>query len=194
MDLTSIGGIGPAYSERLHAAGIVDVAALAKATDLARLADQTGIPAARLAEFQAEAIRLTPERTPGDAVQAVADAVKAAADDMRVVLRDRAATARVKIGSIWHEDVPIVTARLNEDGEKVMAAVKENSVLLREQATTAIVRINDEVIAGLPIFKERLKEGADEVREEIRVRVHEIKERAEQSRAPFLSRLFKRGA
>src|SRR5438552_9398890 len=196
MDLTSIPGIGPASSEKLKAAGVADVAALARATDLPSLAATTGIPPARLAEFQTEARRLAPEKTAGDAAAAVATAVMDAAEDMRVVLRDRAATARVKIGSIWHEDVPIVTARLNEDGAKVMAALKENAVLLKEQATTAVVRVNDEVHANLPIFKERLKEGADAAVEEIRVRVQSIKERAPEAAkgSPLWKRVFGRGS
>ena len=128
-------------------------------------------------------------RSPADARRELGETLMSAADDIRVVLRDRAATARVKIGSIWHDDVPIVTARLNENGEKVMHSLKENAVLLQEQATHALVRIGDDVRAGVPIFKERVASGAEGAVEEIRVKVNEIRERMPKPDGSFWSRL-----
>jgi len=55
MDLTDIPGIGPAYSQRLHDAGVPDVESLARAEDLPDLAARTSIPVSRLAAFQADA-------------------------------------------------------------------------------------------------------------------------------------------
>jgi hypothetical protein len=63
MDLTAIRGVGPAYRDRLLQAGIGDAAALARVPDLSSLSEWTGIPPARLASFQAEALRLV-DRTP----------------------------------------------------------------------------------------------------------------------------------
>lgn len=202
MDLTLIPGIGPAFKERLQQAGVPDVEALAAGPDVDALAERAQIPRTRLVEFVEAAKTLLAQRpapdadagktpTPREAVQNVTQAVRDAAEDMRVVLRDATATARVKIGSIWHEDVPIVTARLNENEERIVSALRQNGVVLKEQAATAIARINGEVVSGLPIFKERVREGAGQVREEVRVRVKEIRERAE--RRGLLGRLLRRG-
>ena len=125
-----------------------------------------------------------------DTTAELGSTLMAAADDVKVVLKDRAATARVKIGSIWHEDVPIVTARMNENGEKVLKAVHENAVLLQEQATTAMIRIGDEIKANVPIYKERIKSGADGAMEEIRVRVNEIRDRTQKGSGKFWGRVF----
>lgn len=48
MQLTDVPGIGPAYAERLEAAGVHDAESLANATDVAALADAAGIPRTRL--------------------------------------------------------------------------------------------------------------------------------------------------
>lgn len=134
-----------------------------------------------------------PAESPTETARELGATMKAAADDLRVVLRDRAATARVRIGEVWHEDVPIVTARVHDDAEKVLRSVRENAVLLKEQATHAWVRVNDEVHAQAPIFKERVKEGAHGAVEEIRVRVREIRERVPKAEgAPFWARFAKK--
>lgn len=65
MDLTAIPGIGAAYEERLHQAGIGDVAALARVPDLSSLSEWTGIPPPKLAGFQASALKML-DRTPVD--------------------------------------------------------------------------------------------------------------------------------
>jgi nucleotidyltransferase/DNA polymerase involved in DNA repair len=65
MDLTAIRGVGPAYRDRLEQAGIQDVAALARVPDLSSLSEWTGIPSARLAALQAEALRVL-DRTPAE--------------------------------------------------------------------------------------------------------------------------------
>lgn len=65
MDLTAIPGIGPTYKERLQQAGIADVDALARVPDLSSLSEWTGIAPARLASFQAHALKLM-DRTPAD--------------------------------------------------------------------------------------------------------------------------------
>ena len=50
-ELRSVDGIGPAYAERLEAAGVEDTAALADA-DVEALAEETGIAPARLRSWQ----------------------------------------------------------------------------------------------------------------------------------------------
>ncbi|GEM_PF-3906960 len=65
MDLTAIPGVGVAYRDRLKQAGIRDVADLARAPDLSSLSEWSDIPPARLATFQAHALRLL-DRTPAD--------------------------------------------------------------------------------------------------------------------------------
>lgn len=212
MELTEIPGIGAGYSERLTGAGVADVAALAAHGDLDALAESTGIPRARLGEFAEAAKRMAETPTtatePGagpdaghegtggpattrEAAEEVVMAVRQAAEEMRVVLKERANTARVRLQGMWHEDVPIVPAREADDQKGVAETLKRNAVILREKTETAVAVINDEVHENLPIFQERLKKGAEEVKEEVRVRVTEVRERAARSDSAF-GRLFGR--
>lgn len=206
MELTDLPGIGPAYAKRLREADVADAEALANVTMLQALSARTGIPLAKLNDAHAAARERVghgrngasahtevPERTAAEAVQAVAETVVAAARDMRVVLQDRALTARVKIGSIWHEDVPVVAARLEENERRVLESIKENVVVLKEKADAAVVRLGGDVHEAVPLFKERVLESAGDVREEIRVRVQEIRRRVPEARASLLARLLRRG-
>ncbi len=122
------------------------------------------------------------------------------------MLRDRAATARVIAGGVVHDDLPIMTARADEPEDDVMSDVRHGAVLLKEKAATAFVRLPDgESRSDVPIFKERVKDPTTLETEEIRVQVHEIRERAPEpsaasteagvsvgERKGFLSRMFGR--
>lgn len=73
MDLRKLRGVGAAYSDRLHEAGVRDVADLAWVSDLAALSEQTGIPRPRLAAFQSQAVRVVAShhRAPHAAIHSV---------------------------------------------------------------------------------------------------------------------------
>lgn len=88
MDLQEIPGIGPAYSQRLRAAGVRDVEALAAVPDVDALADWTGIPRARLEAFldvarQLRAMRHAERRTPLDAARGVLASLRRASATVR---------------------------------------------------------------------------------------------------------------
>lgn len=88
MDLQEIPGIGPAYSQRLRAAGVEDVEALAAVPDVDALADWTGIPRARLETFldaarRMRATRNAERRTPLDAVRGMLGSLRRAAATLR---------------------------------------------------------------------------------------------------------------
>lgn len=212
MDLTEIAGIGPGYQDRLTGAGVPDVAALARHDDLDALATATGIPRAKLGEFAEAARRMAEhpstetdesagpdaghEHAEGpastrEAAEELVMAVRQAAEEMRVVLTERASTARVRLKGMWHDDVHIVPAKDDENERSIAEALKRNAVILRGKTETAVAVINDEVHENLPIFQERLKKGAKDVREEVRVRVAEVRERAASPESP-LGKLFKR--
>lgn len=102
--------------------------------------------------------------------------------EAKVVLRDHSATARVLIGEAWHEGVPIVTARVHDDAQDIITAMNVDAVVLQENATHALVRIEGFVHSSVPIFKD-----------DIRVRVHEIRERAPAKKeGGTMSRFFKK--
>lgn len=110
MDLTAVSGIGPAYSERLRGAGVGDVAALARAEDLARLHDATGIPLARLRAMQEEARRLAATATPaaaddepdlGIATQGLAHELDATAARASETMRQAWLDARALVAQKW---------------------------------------------------------------------------------------------
>lgn len=96
MDLRSIRGVGPAFAQRLREAGVHDVADLAWVSDLSSLSEKTGIPAARLADFQAQAVRLVASRhrPPAVALQSVAYAVFDLVDEVKDLVTESVATAR----------------------------------------------------------------------------------------------------
>lgn len=96
MDLRSIRGVGPTFSDRLQAAGVHDVADLAWVSDLSTLSDKTGIPAPRLADFQAQAVKLVASRhrPPAVALQSVANAVLDLVDEAKGVLLSTVQQAR----------------------------------------------------------------------------------------------------
>lgn len=101
--------------------------------------------------------------------------------EARVVLKDHSATARVQIGESWHEGVPIVTARVNDDAQDIITTMNADAVILQENATHALVRIEGFVHSSVPIFKD-----------EVRVRVHEIRERQPAKDGGMMGRLFKK--
>jgi hypothetical protein len=161
-----------AHLERmLEAAGVRGVEDLADA-DLDALSRESGIPRANLETFQDAArqkLGLPPAR------REAAPARPALPD--RVVLMDGRATARVHLQGEARAGLAIVTLRMDEDEAAVLSRAPGDAVLLRERAVTAPVRLGGVVHRDLPIYKERpVAEGA-EAREEIRVRVTQIKDR-----------------
>jgi hypothetical protein len=139
-------------------------ATIAEATPAA-----TPAPAAEPAPTPTAAPTPEPARTPVTVTKPIVDA-------WRVVLKDRAATARVDTGAATYENLPIVTAKLEEDEDVIMREIGYNAVLLKERATTASVRVNDAWRNGVPIFKERVLDARQGVAELTRVRVHEIRD------------------
>lgn len=222
MDLSAIKGVGPATEAKLNDAGVRSVQELADADPMA-LADRTGIPVEKVKSFVEQAkdtaaARPAPEEdtnatrvaitTSGSVAPAPAtasapavavEAPPAAAPealDWRVVLRDRTATALVKADGDVHDELPIVTARVHESPRDVMAAFEHDAVLLQEQASMAVVRLKDTLRENVPIFKERILDPAVGASEEVRVRVHEIRERSTSvangsaAKGGFFSKMF----
>lgn len=198
MDLSDIEGIGPAYEKRLKEAGVATAEDLAGA-DPASLSKKTGIALSRLETFIARAgERLAGAPREESASSAGSDAAEAAAMaapspgdatyvPVRVVLHDRATSARVIQGERVHENLPIVTARANEDEEEIMDALSQDAVLLKERATTAFVRLSDGWHVDVPIYKEKvveLESGGTSM-EEVRVKVQEIREKKEPKKGLF---------
>ena len=87
MDLRSLRGVGPTFGERLQEAGIHDIEDLAWVSDLSTLADRTGIPTPRLADFQAQAVKRVAQRhrPPAVALQSVAAAMLDLMDEAKEV-------------------------------------------------------------------------------------------------------------
>lgn len=162
MDLSTVTSLGERTAARLREIGVATVEDLASA-DAEKLADDLGVPVERARAFVREA-------------QSLADAGAAAPEaSWRVVLRDRAATATLRAGERLVDALPIVTARPGEDLAELRSEVDHDAVVLAQGESTAWVRLADGWHAGVPLFKERMgEEGATE----IRVRVHEIRERA----------------
>ena len=105
MDLALVPGLPPEDARRLQQAGIPDVAALALATDLPALAARAGIPAARLAAFQASALDLHEEAgisivTPAP-FQEVAQTLWRAAEDLQAEAAQRLVRARDGVTGAW---------------------------------------------------------------------------------------------
>lgn len=188
--LKDIKGIGDATEGKLTDAGVETVADLA-AADVAELAEETGISESQLQGFQDHARELAGESPADKAEKAVGEAVKGAKETAekaaeairrdRVVLSEKFQTARVKLGEVWHEEVPIVTARAGDELDKLKDTSKETVVVLKEKADTAWARIEGTWHEELPIFKRRVQQIGDELEEtgeEIRVRVHEVRDRA----------------
>ena len=117
MDLTVIPGIGPAYGERLQAAGVGDVPDLALAEDLDALHEATGIPVARLEAFRDEARRLAAvvdadddaEPDLGIATQGIShdvgETLKKTMEDVRVLAAARWRDARAHVDD-WARRLP----------------------------------------------------------------------------------------
>lgn len=205
MQLSDVRGLDPLARARLEEIGVTTVPQLV-AAEPERIAPEAGLTPGQVREMQSLARAAWEEGapqvpaphpsayTPLDPLEVLRREV----DELRVVLRDRAATARVKVGSVWHEDVPIVIAKVQESEARIRENLKENAVLLREKATTASVHIEGRWLEDAPLYKERLQQATEsgmEKLEEIRVRVDEIREtrrkrQAEQGKKGFFSRLF----
>lgn len=204
LDLKDIKGIGPATEEKLKGAGIESVDDLA-AADIDELAQDSGIAASRLQDFQEQAQDHAPGGAEAEEAEAPADEAEEPAEadeepasiahrveELKVVLEDRAHSARVRVGETWHDNVPIVTAKINESAERKMQQLKDNVVLLKEKAQTAYVRVEDTWHENVPIFRERRKPGGTV--EETRVKVEEVREKPQDEQG-FLDRvknLFRR--
>lgn len=172
MQLSDVPAMQPAHQDALAAATVESAEALAATDDVADLAARTGIDAATLQAYRdaARAAIAGPSAVPAD----------------KVVLLDRAPVARVLLSGEVHEAVPIVTAWGRESDDEVLARAGGDAVILREKAETAPVRLRGSTHAAIPLYKERRREGAEP--EEVRVRVHEIREVTEKK--PLLGRLF----
>lgn len=174
MQLSDVPGIEPAHRDALAAATVESAEALAAAEDVADLAARSGIDAETLERYRTLAREALARATPD-----------APAPD-QVVLLDRAPIARVRVAGQVHEAVPIVTAWSRESDDEVLARAGGDAVILREKAETAPARLGGATYPALPLYKERLREGS--APEEVRVRVHEIREVAEKK--PLFGRLF----
>ncbi len=122
----------------------------------------------------------------------------ALAEDFKVVLKERAHTARVRVGKVVYEDVPIVVARVNEDLAEVRAGLTHDAVILQERASTAVARLGDAWHENVPLVQEKLVTVAHQfepVVEEVRVKVLAIKDRAREQADKgkgFIGKLFNR--
>jgi hypothetical protein len=175
MDRATLAGLQAAA--RAHLEGMLEEAGVRGLDDLAEadldaLSARSGIPRANLETLQdAARAKLGLPPAPRAAAPALPD---------RVVLMDGRASARVHLQGVERAGLAIVTLRMDEDEAAVLARAPGDAVLLRERAVTAPVRLDGVVHRDLPIYKERpVAQG--EGREEIRVRVTEIKDRKGQA-------------
>lgn len=194
--LTDIKGIGDATAKKLREVGVKTVDDL-RHIDVEDIAGRTGLKGAMLAQWRDEAARRL-EHGVEQGARAIEQAGKQA-EQMAVVLKDRATTAKVRVEGAYHDNLPIITAKLDEDQLAIARNVKENAVLLKEKADTAWVQIEGEWHKNVPIFKERLAEGeraAEKAIEEVRVFVKEIREHPQEALKPssLLDRLLGRRA
>jgi hypothetical protein len=192
LNLTDIKGIGDATAKKLRSAGVKTVEDLRR-IDVDDIAKRTGFKSATLSEWRDEAARAL-EQGVEEGAKLVERAARRA-DEMAVVLRDRATTAKVRAEGVLHENLPIITAKLDEDPSEIAKTIKENAVLLKEKADTAWVQIEGEWHKNVPIFKEKLAEGEKAARgalEEVRVFVKEIREHPKETLRPasLLDRLM----
>ncbi|MCA1814137.1 MAG: helix-hairpin-helix domain-containing protein [Halobacteriales archaeon] len=190
--LTDIKGVGDVTARKLREAGVRTVEDL-RGIEVQDIAKRTGIKADTLQQWRDDAARLLSSATETGA-QAIESAASKA-DEMAVVLRDRATTAKVRVEGVYHENLPIITAKLDEDQLAVARGIQENAVLLKEKADTAWVQIEGEWHKNVPIFKERIAEGERAARgaiEEVRVFVKEIREHPAETLKPanLLDRLL----
>ena len=190
MKVTDVPGIGQATAKKLAKARIKTVQDLAHA-DVDDTSRDAGVPKKKIAEWQEKAVALVAKGRPGGAsgasLEGAAHNVRNALEEARVVLREKAHTARIKIGDRIIQELPIITARLHENEQKILDRVRQDAVLLKEKAETAVVKLNGKVHENLPLFKEKLSEaseGADAAVREIRVRVQEIRERRRAEEPP----------
>ena len=197
MDLTLVKGIGPRIAERLRAEGVTTVEELRR-VDVGRVSAAIGVPEELLRRWKKDA-----ESMIGKSVEATAkvseragERVDKAIDDVertiaetsrqvdawRVVLRDEAPTAILKVGDKAWENLPILAAKIQENEEQLLSSARENVVLLKEQADTAWVKIEGQIHRNVPLFKEKIDDArgtADRVVNEVRVAVDEIRDRPE---------------
>jgi hypothetical protein len=192
--VTDIKGLGEASAKKLREAGVRTVEDL-RAIDVKDISSRTGIKADLLVKWRDEAASLL-EDTVEVAAKAATQAAERA-EEIAVLLKDRAATARVRIDGELHERFPIITAKLDESQEAIAKTIEENAVLLKEQADTAWVKVEGEWHKNVPIFKEKFAEAQKEGEkafEEVRVFVKEIREKPGEALRPgkLLDRLMGR--
>lgn len=164
-----------AHVERaLESAGVNGPEPLARADPVA-LAAQTGLPLDHLRNFvqQARLALGLPDEPPA----AKATVPEAPPLPDAVLLTETSSRARVRVAGGVREDVPIVTARADDDVAALLAAAGEDAVLLQERAAVAPVKLAGQPLAPLPIF--RTDDGAEE-----RVRVAALKAHAAAAAQP----------
>lgn len=144
-----------AVQRALEGAGFHDDHALA-AMDLEDGILKTGIAATHLARIRDEARgRLESRAT------------------WRVVLAEAAPLARVHLREPV-ENVPLLTARVDEDDASAFARTATDAVVLRPTMDVAAVRVGGEVHREIPLFKER--RSAEGELQEIRIRVADVRD------------------
>lgn len=155
--------------QRLALAGITGPEELARA-DPEAAALLTGLSVSELSEFVAQAQRATgivpdPLRSPSQALapSPSSDDSPAPASPMRlpesvlpdgVILREDSSKASVRFLGRIHREIPIVTARAEDDVEIALLAAGPDAVVLQERATLAPARLQGSSIAPLPIFRD----------------------------------------
>lgn len=207
MELTDINGIGPATEEDLNDVGVetpedlleADLEALFEESGigLERLAGfaeeaRAGLdegesgPDASREDAAGDDLEASEAGETGDEVpdlEVEADDESGAGDradegdDVKVVLREGHGAASVRVGEDWHEELPIVTATVDEDPHRKLQQVAEDAVLLQEKQARGSVRIGDVTYQEVPLVRRREKEGG--VVEETPVEVDSVREKTE---------------
>ncbi len=148
----------------------------------ANLVDDARRAAEEFSRGATEAVKTVGEVSATVAGESLREGI-ALAEEFKVILKERAHTARVRIGKYVYEDVPIVVARVGEDLAEVRDGLKHDAVILQERASTAVAKVGDKVHENMPLVQEKLVTTAgafEPVVEEVRVKVLAIKDKAKE--------------
>ncbi len=197
MDLTDIDGLGPARQDKLEAAGVKTVTALAKA-DPAELSDETEIPEGVLEGFVHQASDLVELDGIEGIGEATLDALVgagvrspealAAADPSDLAKRadldvKRIESWQAEIGegrpSASAEHAREIAAGAREAGEIALKRLSEARVVLEEGITDAKVKFEDDVLAEARILPVKAKDDVETMLEGLKGNVVVLRETAD---------------
>ncbi|MDX1610866.1 MAG: DUF4332 domain-containing protein [Candidatus Thermoplasmatota archaeon] len=198
MDLTVIKGLGPARREKLEAAGVETIDALADA-DLDELAEDVGITETLLTDFQTQAEQLVRLRGidgigPVNLEKLVEADVRSVTQLSTVDLEDLNEATGIPVGQLntWRRQArPLAVAEgakstvdkakkaAQDTADKAAQQWKDARVVLREGINDARVKLEEEVIAEARILPLRAKDNVDKVLEQVKGNVIVLREKAD---------------